>query len=341
MSGLSAHSQPVVQVPMATSMWPRKQPFNPNILVMRGGGLKGLAYIGALKVLKAHDFNFSHYVGTSVGAIFAAFLAVGYSATELEAILKDKDFRDFKDGGWSAFLSLLIHNGLYEGEAFRTWIDEKLREKVPGFNKAIPIRFKHLKNLKPPNRLTIFASHEGERNFCLDSEKDSETEISFACRCSMAIPYFFRPVTIGRDYVVDGGMQNNYPIFGLLERFPDLVNSSDFLGLYLGSKRPQRRSKRFFSRLYSMQKGLGDEQAKEAFIDRTIVIDPHPVRTTDFSLSANEKNFLLAEGEASTLRWLFESQYVNRPTEEAVTEAEEESDKLRNIVIAERRKFFW
>lgn len=77
------------------------------------------------------------------------------------------------------------------------------------------------------------------------------------------------------------------------------------------------------------------------FIDRTIVIDPSPIRTIDFSLTPKEVEFLLAEGKASALRWLYHWYDGTRPTLEEVSDAEGVSATLRETVIAARWKWFW
>src|SRR5262249_29274596 len=73
----------------------------------------------------------------------------------------------------------------------------------------------------------------------------------------------------------------------------------------------------------------------------TIVIDPRPVRTTDFSLSRNDVRFLLTEGRASALRWLHYWADDKRPTLEEVDQAEKRSSDLRALVIAERWRQLW
>jgi predicted acylesterase/phospholipase RssA len=328
-----------------TPRWPRKQPFQPRILVMKGGGVKGIAYVGAIEALEEHGYRFDHFVGTSAGAISAALLAVGYTSKELEKILEETDFKEFKDG-WllSSLLLLPFRKGLYRGEAFRGWMEKLLRKKFPGYAGAIPIQFKHLnESYGKKRRLTVFASCKDRSAYHFDSKtpRDSDREISYACRCSMAIPYFFMPERIDGKRVVDGGMQNNYPIDALLKYFPELRDTSDFIGLYLGPKNEvDRNSKLMLLDLLSIWSESGDEESKTEFIDRTIVIDPRPVKTTDFSLSPNDVKFLLAEGRASALHWLYHWSDKKGQLTKVVEEAKLESDELRALVIKERwRKF--
>lgn len=334
-------SVPAAHHTMDTPAWPRKRPFRPKILVMKGGGVKGIAYVGALKVLNEYGYRFDHYVGTSAGAISAALLAAGYTPTELRDVLAKTDFNKFKDGWLPLSLLLLpFRKGLYRGEKFRVWLEDLLRAKFPELSNAVDIRFSHLA-LREGRRLTIFASVKGKSAHPFDSRNPANSNelISFACRCSMAIPYIFMPERIAGKWVVDGGMQNNYPIYALLRIDPDLRDSADFVGLFLGKKRAQPNQRWLLWHLFSIWTETGDE-AKDQFIDRTIVIDPQPVRMIDFSLSPLAVDFLSAEGKASALRWLLHWSDGKRPTPEIVLEAETVSTDLRVLLMNERKRRF-
>lgn len=324
-----------------TPQWtPGRRPFEPSILIIKGGGIKGIAYAGALEVLEKYGYEFDHFVGTSAGAITAALLATNHSTEDIRKILSQTDFKKFKDG--SLLISLLLlpfRKGLYPGKTFQKWMESCLRTRFPELQRTVPIRFKHLRTLG--RRLTIFTSVKGKSGFSFDSRKNSPTAeetISFACRCSMAIPYLFTPQRIGGQWAIDGGAQNNYPVVALREFFRDLgVVPSDFLGLYLGSKNADDDdSKLFFPDVFKILTDSRDEETKEKFIDRTIVIDPSPIKTADFSLTLKEIEFLIAEGKASALRWLREWADGTRPLEEEVLTAESQANELRNEVIAAR-----
>ena len=108
--------------------------------------MKGISYVGALTALEEHGYHFDHFAGASAGAISAALLAVGYSAKELGHVLEKTDFREFKDGWFLPSLFLLpFRKGLYRGEAFRAWLEGRLRAKFPKYDGAVAIEFKDLK----------------------------------------------------------------------------------------------------------------------------------------------------------------------------------------------------
>src|SRR5229473_1648091 len=83
-------------------------------LIMKGGGMKGLAYIGALQELRRY-YSFDMYAGTSAGAITAALLGAGYTADELRSIMMETDFSAFLPERLSRLTNLIFYGGLYRG----------------------------------------------------------------------------------------------------------------------------------------------------------------------------------------------------------------------------------
>ena len=107
-------------------------------LVFEGGGVKGIGLAGALATLEERAYGSQNIAGTSAGAITAALMAAGYSASELREIIISLDYRQFQDRAWEdkvplveRSLSLLLDLGLYEGDRFLEWIRERL-DAVPG-----------------------------------------------------------------------------------------------------------------------------------------------------------------------------------------------------------------
>ena len=112
--------------------------------VFEGGGVKGVALIGALKRLEEEGIEFGSVAGTSAGAIAAALVAVGYKAEEIKDILWNKNFCDFanigifkKKGFWgvlhliSYLLSLFRLSagyGIFSTDKFYNWIKGLLKE---------------------------------------------------------------------------------------------------------------------------------------------------------------------------------------------------------------------
>lgn len=269
-------------------------------LVMKGGSVKGLAYVGALKELEKY-YRFDWFVGTSAGAIAAVLLAAGYTSGELETILYKKKFLDFLDARFYRWVTnLLFHKGIFPGDSVTNWIDQLLAEKL---NSVGRVKLKDLLT-----RVTLYASRRDEGTLVFDSQdpKHMETSAAFAVRSSMAIPFLFMPTSIEGVRVLDGGMRNNYPVEALLKDNP----SVEFIGLYLGPHTyegdVQKDRGILIRNLVAIWTDSTDQKALEKYRNQTIIIDCRPITTLKFWLSNQEKDFLIQAGRAAALEYLVE-----------------------------------
>jgi NTE family protein len=105
-------------------------------LVCEGGGVKGIGLAGAFSVLEERDFHPQNVAGTSAGAITAALIAAGYTASELKDVIFGMDFLKFRDTAWEdkaplagKGVSIVKDLGIYEGRYFEGWIGELLKAK--------------------------------------------------------------------------------------------------------------------------------------------------------------------------------------------------------------------
>src|SRR4051812_5658134 len=105
-------------------------------IVCEGGGVKGIGLAGAYAALEEGGYRPRRAAGTSAGAITAALIAAGYTAAELKEVVLSLDFRQFEDKGWEDRiplianpLSVLLDQGVYEGEKFVDWMRGMLVEK--------------------------------------------------------------------------------------------------------------------------------------------------------------------------------------------------------------------
>jgi NTE family protein len=91
-------------------------------LVFEGGGVKGIALVGAYSVLEEEGYEPQNMAGASAGAIVAALIAAGYTSDELKEIISKLDYDQFKDEALDdrfplgKALSILRDLGIYEGK---------------------------------------------------------------------------------------------------------------------------------------------------------------------------------------------------------------------------------
>jgi NTE family protein len=183
-------------------------------LVFEGGGVKGLAYAGAMQVLESEGIlgNIGRVGGTSAGAINAVLFAAGFTVKQTMKELSALDFNDFKDDSWGVLRDMKrLKNefGWFKGDFFREWIGDLLDQKTGSSR----VTFKALKEHTNKD-LFVFASNLSTGYAeVFSTEHTPRARVADAVRRSMSIPLFFKAVRDDReDVFVDGGLANNYPV---------------------------------------------------------------------------------------------------------------------------------
>lgn len=308
-------------------------------LVFQGGGVKGIAYAGAIRVLEQQGVlgGVVNVAGTSAGAITAALLAAGVTADELEGILRSTDFTSFLDGpGWIVRESVRLYErfGIHPGQSFEAWLRTQLgalTERITG--RAQPdITFGGLRALAAqyPGRIrdlhvvTTNLVRQLPEVFSADTRPD--VPVFRAVRMSMSIPLFFEAVSFEGGVYVDGGVSWNYPIdlFDGAYRKPVLGRPaasgvpSYTLGFSLGTKQEIAAEQHDWQPLPVTIDGLeGYVRAltsflletptllhlDEAALARTVFIDNAGVGTTDFAISKEQMDRLVENGATATAAW--------------------------------------
>jgi NTE family protein len=202
-------------------------------LVLSGGGAKGFAHIGVLKVIEQAGVKIDYIGGTSMGAVVGGLYAIGYSATQIDSIFKATNFDELiKD-----FIPRSSKN-FYEKRN-----DELYAFALP-FNKfkiGIPEALsKGMYNYNVLSSITRSVRHE--RDFmklkipflCIGTNIENGEEVilnkgnlAHAMIASSAFPSLFSPVEFDGKLLVDGGVSNNYPIEAVREMGADIIIGVD------------------------------------------------------------------------------------------------------------------
>jgi NTE family protein len=189
-------------------------------LVLAGGGAKGAAHVGVLKVLEEMNIPVDYVAGTSMGSIIGGLYASGLSPQEIEREIQNIDWRDvFKD------------EPNREDRSFRRKQDDALYvfKAKPGFRDGaiqLPLAYVHGQKFDLQlNRLTAQVSQVKDfdrlpipfRAVATDLETGKEVvlksgNLARSLRASMAVPGAFDPVEIDGRLLVDGGISNNVPV---------------------------------------------------------------------------------------------------------------------------------
>jgi len=188
-------------------------------LVFEGGGVKGIAYVGALRELDRRGVlpNIVRVGGTSAGAIVAVLVGLGYTPSEISDNLWSLDFNKLMDDSWGIIRDvsrLVEHFGWYKGDYFQRWIQELILSKTGSRD----ITFKDLDNLcKVDTKLRsiylIGTNLSTGLSEVFSSIHTPSMRLSEAVRISMSIPLLFTAVTNNfGDVFTDGGVLDNYPV---------------------------------------------------------------------------------------------------------------------------------
>lgn len=182
-------------------------------LVFKGGGVLGMAYAGALKVIEEKEIinDIEGVAGTSSGAIAALSVTLGYSGDEIKEILFNIKFKKFQDK--MTIIDFPRKYGVYKGEYILTWIKEIIQNKTGNAE----ITFADL--YKSTNTdLKVFAcdlNRASPQEF--SNIETPEVKVAEAIRASMSIPFLFHawkfPDGKPNDHIyVDGGVLYNFPM---------------------------------------------------------------------------------------------------------------------------------
>ncbi len=281
-------------------------------LVFQGGGVKTIAYTGALEILEKYGVlkNVKRVAGTSAGAIPCLLLALRYNTTAISEIIFKMNIKAMEDHFNP--LRILTHYGLYKGDALLRW----LKDLIKGSGLHENATFAQLQDFGG-REMRVFATDLNEKTIKEFSVHTTpNVKVAEAIRASMSIPLFFEAWQFpdhqpNNHFYVDGGMVFNYPltvfdhgneinkatlgfhIDNLSMPHPTVDLKADQLLHYIRT---------VFDMLMHSQilDFLQDEAAKE----RTVRIDDFGVPATDFHISVELAESLHQSGRHYTEQYM-------------------------------------
>jgi len=192
--------------------------YNFRNLVFEGGGVKGIAYLGALEVLTEKEIisRIQRIGGTSAGAINSTLLGLGFTLDETRDILWGLNFNQLMDDSWGVIRDtnrLIEQFGWYKGDFFRAWIGKLINEKT-GNSESTFADMEAMKEKRGFKSLYFMGTNLSTSfSEVFSAEHTPRMCVADAVRISMSIPLFFAAKRSSRgDVYVDGGVLNNYPV---------------------------------------------------------------------------------------------------------------------------------
>lgn len=262
-------------------------------LVLSGGGAKGAAHIGVLKVLEQNHIPVDYIVGTSIGAYVGGLYALGYSADEIQKLMLNTDW----DKGYSDIIprQSLSYRDKQQRDQYNVPISlgySQEQIKAPsglliGQTMSRLLRnstnliqeFKSFDQLAIPFRAVatdLATSHA----VVLDSGS-----VVFAMQASATVPGALEPANWKGKLLVDGGIANNMPVDVVKKMGADIVIAVD-IGSSLVGKEKLDSTVAVLNQLSTMLTNASTNHQKSLLTDKDILIRPAvgQMSTTDFSI---------------------------------------------------------
>ncbi len=275
-------------------------------VVLSGGGAKGMAHIGVLKVLERAGIPIDVVTGTSIGSIVGGLYAIGYNANTLDSIVRKQD--------WSYVITDkedMSSQSLYDRKKQYTYLFSTSKSVGKGIHTdGGLIKGKNLAELFQ----RLFVGYTDSIDFthdlpipfaCVATDIMDNSEVVFhsgrlpqAIRASMSIPAAFAPVRTGKRVLVDGGLRNNYPVDIAREMGADIIIGVTLLG--------KPKTAEDITSAMSIIGQIIDvncvNKYKEnlALSDLHMNVNPHGFSTTSFSAEAIDS--LIRYGEEEAMR---------------------------------------
>jgi len=313
----------------------RTQPIRPKVgLVLSGGGAKGAAHIGVLKVLEEYNIPIDCIVGTSMGAIIGGLYSIGYSASEIDSIIsvQDWDFvmsdrvpreaTSFEERQHASRYIVQVPFSIGKGGKKENQPNDSLIGPLPlpkpqnpkSFLDNIPIAVVNGQNVY--NLFTsLSVGYQDSLDFnrmpipfaCVAVDVVGRQEVVWrsgrfvdAIRSSMAIPGVFAPVRVGDKVLIDGGALNNFPVDVARALGADII-----IGVKLGKKSEARKQTNDVNNAGDLFGGIYDmyvnEKVESAMANTDILIQPSIKGYGMLSFDTESIATLIQNGRAAAL----------------------------------------
>lgn len=267
---LAACAQKPVEAPVALLPEPPK-PREPVVAVaLGGGGAKGFAHIGVLKVLESHGIRPRIVTGTSAGSFVGSMYASGKTPFDLQEValsLQESDIRDLT----------LSTQGFIEGQRLQDYVNRQVGNRSI---QQFPIRFAAVATYMDTGRKAAFITGNAGQ----------------AVRASCSIPNVFLPAVIQGTRYVDGGLVSPVPVSTARDMGADIVIAVDI------SARPKPGEKPGMFGILDQTINIMSQVGLEKELSMAdVVIAPRVGNTGVAELEARHKSILEGERAAQSM----------------------------------------
>lgn len=185
---------------------------------LSGGGAKGLAHIGLLKMIDSLQIQVDYLTGTSMGGVIGSFYAAGYSADSIEQIVSGVDWNRVLSNRQAYNRIVLPEKNAYDAYAFEFPVKRGI-PSLPGsliegqyLSQILSKYLFHTRGIHNFNKLPIPLKMVAVDILNGDTVRMQSGFLPLSVRATLSIPAVFSPTIIGKQILVDGGLNRNYPV---------------------------------------------------------------------------------------------------------------------------------
>ncbi|MBN6186035.1 patatin-like phospholipase family protein [Aneurinibacillus sp. BA2021] len=282
--------------------------------VFEGGGVKGIAFVGAIAEFERRGYGFYRVAGTSAGAIIASLVAAGYRADELNELMKNFDYmalqkkRGIARIPWiGTWLNLWIKKGMYSADYLYNWMAERLAARnIYTFGDLPAGALKVIASDITSGRLLVLPDDAEQLGL-----SPPALSVALAVRMSASLPFYFEPVILQKQgasvYVVDGGILSRFPLW-LFEE--DSQSCYPTIGFRLSASYDTKAYKTdtlpeyVNAMLKTMMQAHDQRYIDKQHAARTVFIPTEGIPAAKFDLTEEERAWLYQSGELAARHFM-------------------------------------
>lgn len=288
-------------------------------VVLSGGGASGMAHIGVLKALEEKNIPVDYIAGSSIGALIGGLYASGLSPDRIDSLFHTELFQLMAEGGVEPYYQYYFKQDLPDASLINLNIelDTSLQTSLPTHLRSPALL--DIEQMRAFAGATAAAKGDLDSLFipfrCVASDLTAQRSVVFAqgdlaqvVRASMSYPFYFRPIRVNGNLMMDGGLYNNFPSDVMYDAFlPDII-----IGCSVAENAPPPGDDDLLSQLRAMMQERTDYSVK---CENGIIIQPKTtVSLFDFSAPTET----IAQGYAAAMETMpqIEAAIARRVSEE-------------------------
>lgn len=266
-------------------------------LTLSGGGAKGYAHLGVLKILEKEKIKIDYISGTSIGALIGTLYSAGYSIENIEKILDKLNIKSFLETGQD-----VSNLSIEEKESLRNYgffinYDNNLNFSLPKgirSNEYMYLELKKIlkdlafKDLTIP--VTIIATNLSNGQ----AEGFKSGDLAKVLTASMALPTLIEPVQINDTFYIDGLVSKNLPVEDAYNMGADIVIASD-----IGKQIQDKKNYNIFSVINQIIEFQSANSTMQERSKATILIQPDIQDISAINTSKKKELIVLGENAAT------------------------------------------